>query len=338
MKRVGQLMPRMVDADNLRRAFRLAVRGKRQRPEVRAYARDLAGNLARMREQLLRDEFPFGGYMSFTIWDPKQRTIHAPGFEERIAHHAIMNVCEPIFDRHAIADTYACRRGKGRLAAIRRAESFCASRTWFLKMDIRRYFPSIDHEVLLACLSNKIKDPDLLRMFRRIVAEYYTEPGRGLPIGALTSQHFANFYLAPLDRFAKEHLRFDAFVRYMDDFVIWSDDKSRLKRALQAIRQFLADRLRLELKPVPFINRTAHGMDFLGYRLYPGRTCLTKRNRLRLRRRLGRYATAWETGELSDRALQERLTALTAFVDGTGSPTERKRVFDEGNKGGVQAA
>ena len=145
-------MPRIVDADNLRRAFWRAARGKWDRPEVREYARGLAGNLSRMREQLLRDEFAFGRYVSFTIWDPKERTIHAPCLEERVAHHALMNVCEPIFDRHAIDDTYACRQGKGRLAAIRRAETFCGTRPWFLKMDIRRYFPNIDHEVLLGLL------------------------------------------------------------------------------------------------------------------------------------------------------------------------------------------
>ncbi len=159
-----------------------------------------------MRDQLLRDEFAFGRYVTFTIWDPKQRTIHAPCLEERVAHHALMNVCEPIFDRHAIDDTYACRRGKGRLAAIRRAESFCRTRAWFLKMDIRRYFPSVDDQVLLGLLEHNFKDADLLRLFRRIVSNHQTEPGRGLPIGALTSQHFANYYLAGLDRFVKEEL------------------------------------------------------------------------------------------------------------------------------------
>jgi hypothetical protein len=327
-------MPRICHRDNLCLAFWRAARGKWQRGHVRDFAYNLERNLRRMGAQLLRGDFPFGRYVSFQIWDPKQRTIHAPCFQERVAHHALMNLCEPIFDRLAIHDTFACRRGKGRLAAIRRAESFCRSRAWFLKMDVRSYFPSVDHRILLQQLERKFKDIGLVRLFQRILSSYCTGPGRGLPIGALTSQHFANFHLAALDRFIKQQLRLRAYVRYMDDFVAWSEDKQALKQAVVEIRAFLDEKLRLEFKPTPFINRTRLGMDFLGYRIFPSHTRLTRRNTRRLSHRYRGYRHRLETGDITERDYQQRVTALVAFIDGTRSRADRRRVFSE-TKGGV---
>ncbi len=139
-----------------------------------------------------------------------------------------MNLCEPIFERRSIYDSYACRKGKGRLAAIDRAREFCRRNRFFLKMDIRRYFDSVNHEVLRSLLRRMFKDERLLQLFKQIIESYETTPGTGIPIGNLTSQHFANSYLGSLDRFIKEELRCRHFVRYMDDFVVWSDDRAWL--------------------------------------------------------------------------------------------------------------
>jgi RNA-directed DNA polymerase len=177
-----------------------------------------------------------------------------------------MNVCEPVLERAAIFDSYACRRGKGRLLAVARAQAFAQRHRWFLKLDIRKYFDSIHQETLRGLLLRKFKDPVLLGLFDRILASYQTTGGRGLPIGNLTSQHFANYYLAPLDRFLKEDLQRDAYLRYMDDFVVWGGSGRELREVCDRVRAFLMVELKLDLKGNAAINRTAFGMDFLGFR------------------------------------------------------------------------
>jgi len=213
-------MAKIADAENLRLAFWKAAKGKRGKADCVAFRERLDENLAALRAELLEGDVPVGNYHYFTVHDPKERLICAASFRERVLHHAVMNVCEPALERAAVFDSYACRKGKGRLLAVERAQGYARTHGWFLKMDIRKYFDSIDHETLRALLGRKFKDPELLRLVDRILASYQTAPGRGLPIGNLTSQHFANFYLAPLDRFLKEELRRGAYVRYMDDFVV----------------------------------------------------------------------------------------------------------------------
>ncbi len=177
---------------------------------------------------------------------------------ERVLQHALMNVCEPLFDKWLVFDTYASRKGKGQFAAVQRVRQFAGRHAWFLKCDFRKYFDSIPHEGIRRMLRRKFKDVRLLSWFDRILGSYETASDRGLPIGNLTSQHFANLYLDPLDRL------FHPYVRYMDDFVFWGDDKASLLRIRDGVRAFVRDTLSLELKGEPFLNRTSHGMDFLG--------------------------------------------------------------------------
>ena len=178
MKRIANLFERIIDRDNLRLAVSKAVRGKRGRPEVIAFLHNLDGRLAEMAEQLHAGTFPLGRYRQFLLFDPKERIISAPCFAERVLHHAVMNVCEPAFERWLIADTFACRTGKGRLAALERARSFCRRFPFYLKLDIRKYFDSVPHDLLLARLGRLFKDRrlmELLQTDRRLV------PGRARP-------------------------------------------------------------------------------------------------------------------------------------------------------------
>ena len=220
MTRMGNLMEKILARDNLRLAYAKAVRGKRGKTDARAFGAALEDNLQQMSNQVRDGTFPLGVCHQFTIYDPKQRLITAPCFRERVLHHAIMNVCEPVFERWLIHDTYACRAGKGRVAALQRAQHFARRNPFFLNMDIRKYFDSIPHQRLYEKLCRLFKDSALLELFRQIL-DSHSSSQRGLPIGSLTSQHFANFYLGHLDRFVKEHLRVRGYVRYMDDFVIW---------------------------------------------------------------------------------------------------------------------
>ena len=240
--------------------------------------------------------------------------ICAASFRERVLHHALMNVCEPVLERAAIFDSYACRKGKGQLAAVRRAEGYARQYGWFLKMDIRKYFDSVDKEVMLALLARKFKDAAVLDLFAQILASYETAPGRGLPIGNLTSQHFANVYLAPLDRFIKERLGRRAYVRYMDDFVVWGQSGVELRAVQREVAAFLAAELRLDLKANVAVNNTASGMDFLGYRIFPRELRLARRSKLRFARKFRRYERAWAEGRWSERQLQQRMQALVAFT------------------------
>ncbi|MBR1608920.1 MAG: group II intron reverse transcriptase domain-containing protein [Kiritimatiellae bacterium] len=275
MKRAGNLFEAVVDRDNLLLAFSKASRGKADRPDRGAFAANLLDEIEALRAGLLDGTYPVGNYVQFTIRDPKERVITAAPFRERVLQHALMNVCEPLFDKWMIFDTYASRRGKGQLAAVRRAREFAGRHAWFLKCDFRKYFDSIPHEGLRRMFRRKLKDARLAGWFDRILDTYETAPGRGLPIGNLASQHFANLYLDGLDR------KWRPYVRYMDDFVVWADDRETLRRIRDEAKRYAADELDLAIKEEPIINRTAHGMDFLGMRVFPGSVRLSRASRRR---------------------------------------------------------
>jgi RNA-directed DNA polymerase len=314
MKRHGQLMDAIADPGNLRLAFWKAAKSKRAKADCRAFQENLDENIATLREELLSGSVVIGEYHTFTIHDPKERTICAASFRERVLHHAVMNVCEPVLERAAIFDSYACRKGMGAQAAVRRAASYSRQHSWFLKMDIRKYFDSIDQGVLRGLLRRKFKDAGVLDLFDRILASYKTAPGRGLPIGNLTSQHFANFYLAPLDRFIKEELQRRCYVRYMDDFVIWGETAAEMRAVWVKVEDFLRTELKLDLKSNVVLSRTERGMDFLGYRIFPDDLRLARRSKRRFASKFRAYEREHEEGVWTELELQQRMTALIAFT------------------------
>jgi hypothetical protein len=339
MKRTGNLFERIVERDNLRLAFLKALRGKRDRRDAQRFAQRLDQNLEEMAEQLRAGSFPLGRYQQFIIHDPKERIITGPCFAERVLHHGIMNVCEPILDRWLIDDTFACRTGRGRVAALQRAQSFARRFPYFLKLDVRKYFDSIPHDRLLGRLARRFEDPRLLGLLGGIVRAFRGSLGRGLPIGSLTSQHFANCYLGGLDRLIKEELRIRGYVRYMDDLALWSDARSCLRSTLATVEAYLRDELGLEPKPSPYLNRTAHGMDFLGCRLYRHHLALSRPSRRRFRQKLTRLERSFAAGFIDAAQLQQRATALVAFARGAGvsSWRFRTRVLQELAVGGPRA-
>ncbi|MCX6879307.1 MAG: reverse transcriptase/maturase family protein [Verrucomicrobia bacterium] len=314
MKRAGNLLGRITAPENLRLAFWKAAKGKWSRPATREFSRRLEAEVARLASGLADGSFPFGAYRSFRVFDPKERWIHAAAFPERVAHHAIMNLCEPVFERAAVFDSFACRKGKGQVAAGERARRHARWFPWFLKMDVRKYFDSIPHARLLDLLERLFKDPALLDLFRKIVGSYETHPGHGLPIGSLTSQYFANHFLTGLDRFARETLRAPGYVRYMDDFALWHPDKGFLKEARDRIIDWLAAERGLVVKPEPLLNRTERGMDFLGLRIFPNTVRLNHRSKIRFLRRLRALEGMESAGLISEAELQCRATCLVAFT------------------------
>ena len=332
MKRVGYLFDAVIESENLRLAFWKASRGKRGRADQRAYASNLSEEMTRLRQGLLSGDFPVGQFTRFMIYDPKEREICAAAFPERVLHHALMNVCEPHFEKGLVFDTYACRKEKGQFKAVGRAQGFAQKNAWFLKADVRKFFDSISHKVLRTLLRRKFKDERLLFWFDRIIDSYSTAPERGLPIGNLTSQYFANLYLDPLDRFVKEELRIKGYVRYMDDFAIWGNDKGVLKTVRSSVVDFVSDRLDLQLKYEPYLNRTSKGMDFLGMRVFPAAVRLNRRSRKRFEQKVRRYERLLFLGEFSEVDFQDRVTALTAFVQQADSLEFRRSFFRERTK------
>lgn len=312
MKRRGHLMPGILARDNLLLAFQRAERGLRRKEEARRYAAELDANLRFLRDGLATGSFPFGHYRRFYVSDPKRRLIHAPAFGERVAQHAIFNRCEPILDRRLLHDVHACRKGKGTSAALRRAQTFSRRHEWWLRLDVRKFFDSVSHDLLLEQLGRVFKDRRLLGLFAAIVDGYHASPGRGLPIGGLASQHFANFHLADLDRLLKERLRIPGYVRYMDDFVLWADQPKDLLRARRAVREWLAPR-GLSLKRLAQPVRVSEGMDFLGHKVRPERMELTRRGRTRFVRKARLLRRLWDEGACSDLRLQQGHAALCAY-------------------------
>jgi RNA-directed DNA polymerase len=353
MKRAGDLYGPIAEPENLRQAFLKAIRGKRGKAEVIVYTANLDRNLRLLRDQLLAGEVDVGHYHFFTVHEPKERLICAASFPERVLHHAIMNVCEPVLERYAIHDSYACRAGKGMHAAVLRAREFTRRYPWYLKLDIRKYFDSIPHAPLLRLLERRIKDKAVLRLITVIVGTHdaagmdgaeavppggespdgaeavppasgwvegrppcrpIVTTGRGLPIGNLLSQHLANLYLGHFDHWVKETLQVRGYVRYMDDVVLWANEPSELKAHLRTLRAFLESELKLELKNNIQLNRCVRGLPFLGYRVFANRLTLGPKARRRFARRLRGYEQAYRQGHWSEADLQRHVEALLAYV------------------------
>jgi RNA-directed DNA polymerase len=330
MKKVKRLWEDVITLDNVQRAYVNARRGKRHRPDVIAYAAHLKDELSALQEQLYRGRVKVGDYHFFKIFDPKEPRICASPFRERVLHHALMNVCEPVFERFLIHDTYACRRGKGRLAAIAKAKQHVRRYGWYAKMDVRHYFETLPHAGLKERLRRLFADGKVLAMLEQIIRSYATEPGRGLPIGNLTSQHFANFYLGYLDRYVKETLKVKPYLRYMDDFVLWADSRAEVVALAADAERFVSHELDLQLKPV-VINRTTHGMDFLGFRLFPDRTKLTARNKQRFIRRTRELCSPEDHAKYGEDGIAQRLTAWCAFLEQADTLELRRKVFSRAN-------
>ena len=314
MRRSSVTPEDVADWDNLSRAAHRASLGKRHRREVWDYLSHLDTNLAQLRHGIVDGTVEVGRATSFHIRDPKPRVIHAPCFRERVLHHALMNRVGPVLERSLVDDTFACCKGRGTLAAVHRCQQHVRRFLWYAKMDVRQYFASIDHGVLKQRLARKFKSRRLLQLFGRIIDAHSNGPGHGLPIGSLTSQCFANFYLGGLDRFLLEDCRVRGIVRYMDDFIFWGDSRREVAVVERASREFLFESLRLTAKPDQQINRSSSGVTLCGFRIFPGtiRLAASRRRRFRLVKR--RWERAWLEGRIDARQLQRGYDAARAIV------------------------
>ncbi|NIP68963.1 MAG: RNA-dependent DNA polymerase, partial [Planctomycetales bacterium] len=303
---------------NLYWAFRKARQGKRSRPDVAAFEFNLELELPRLQEELADESYRPGPYRHFTRYERKPRRISAAPFHDRVAHHALCNVIEPIWEARFVHDSYACRVGKGTHAALDRCTYFARRHRYVLGGDIVQFFPSVDHTILYDLLARRIACPPTLRLIQRIIAsgagihdegwEMQWFPGddllaatrpRGLPIGNQTSQFWANVYLHELDKFVKQTLRCPAYLRYCDDFLLFADDKPTLHRWRREIEAFLVS-LRLRLHPrKSTVYPVTNGIPFLGFLVFPDHRRLRRDNGVYFERRLRRLFAGYAVGAVS---------------------------------------
>jgi retron-type reverse transcriptase len=303
MKRHGYLYEPIISFDNLLRAAHNAERGKRFKRSTLKFNHNLEAELIVLQTELTHQTYQPGPYRTFEIYEPKPRYIAAAPFRDRVVHHALCQILMPLLDRGFIPDTYANRTGKGTHRALKRFTHFACRHRYILQCDIRRYFPSIDHTILKARLRQHIKCPRTLWLIDTLIDsgsdlpssqsdEIHYFPGdgllrplrpKGLPIGNLTSQFFANLYLSQFDHLVYETLKPAGYLRYVDDFALFGNDRSALLESRSAIETYLTQ-LRLQIHPIKSqLFETQHGANFLGFRIFPVRGSRPPKPYIRLR-------------------------------------------------------
>jgi len=332
VKRVGNLFQKIISLDNLFLATKLASRGnKKYKPHIARFLFYLERELLQLHEELQSSRYMPGPYRVFTIFDPKKRLISVAPFRDRVVYHAMCNHIGPILDRSMIPDSYACRKGKGMHRALKRAKFFIQKNAYFLKIDIAQFFPSVDHNKIKFLLSRKIKDPRVLDLISKIVDNvppHYSQ-GKGLPIGNLTSQHFANYFLTPLDHHIKENLRIKAYLRYMDDLLLAAKEKVILWKAYQEIDLFLRESLGLYINfPATHLAPVSQGAPFLGFKIYPEKMLLQKKNWKRFKDRYLQRARQWKQGEISSEKLVQSIASMEGFLAIGNTYRLRKKFFE----------
>ena len=285
MKTYNNLFEEICSFQNLHQAYLKARKCKRYRNEILKFSYNLEANLTDLQKELSNQTYQHGSYREFTVCDLKKRQIKAPCFRDRVVHHALCNIIEPIFDKGFIYSSFACRKEKGTHKAIKRLKKFIKSvqsksfpKTYCLKCDISKYFDSIDHKILFSLVKRKIRDKKVLWLIKKILSSSYKEICIGIPIGNLTSQLFANIYLNELDQFIKHGLRIKYYIRYMDDFLVLNYTKRDICQTKEKIQNFLQDKLELELHPKKAdISPREKSIHFLGYQIFSNYLLLRKK-------------------------------------------------------------
>lgn len=288
MKRIGNIFQKIVSIENLELADIIARKGKSGQYGIKIHDRNKEANILKLHQDLLSGSFRTSSYVTFKVYEPKEREVYRlPYYPDRIVHHAIMNVVEPVFVANFTADTYSCIKQRGIHAAVRKVMAALRDQgntTYCLKLDVRKFYPSIDHDVLKAMLRRKFKDRQLLNLLDEII-----DSAVGLPIGNYLSQYFANFYLSGLDHWLKEEKRVRYYFRYADDLVVLSGSKEYLHNLRREIDQYLSS-IKLQMKGNYQVFPTqARGLDFVGYRFYHTHVLLRKSIKKNFARAIARH-------------------------------------------------
>lgn len=346
MKRYGNLFEKITSFDTILSATKKARRGKRFKASTLLFEHNLEKNILEIRNVLRNKTWSPGNYHDFHIYEPKKRLISAAPYFDRIIHHALISIIEPLMVKSFIYDSYSCIKGKGTHKAVSRFKEFMRRNAFVLKCDIKRYFPSIDHLILFEKIADKIKCKDTLWLVEKIIGsrseknerlDYFDGDDlftplhrkRGLPIGNLTSQFLSNLYLNDFDHFVKETLRAEFYIRYCDDFVIFGNSKQQLHSLKKDIAAYLAT-LRLKLNETKSrIYRVTDGVDFLGYRIFPDHSLVRKSIVKRYRKKLSRNLQKYYAGSVELSKITLSMHSWIGHIQHADSFRLRQSVFKE---------
>ncbi|MBI2031478.1 MAG: RNA-dependent DNA polymerase [Candidatus Levybacteria bacterium] len=312
----------LISIENLFQAWNEFVKGKRKKKDVQEFHLNLEDNLFELHRKLKSKTYKHGDYEDFYINDPKRRHIHKAKVTDRIVHHLLYKYLYSVFDKTFIYDSYSCRLSKGTHRGVKRLENFAGEvsknytgECWALKLDIRKFFASVDHKILLRLLKEKIKDRNVLKLLEHVITSFNKEEGRGIPLGNLTSQIFANIYLNELDQFVKHKLRVKYYIRYADDFIIISNTKESLFQYLHIIKEFLLNNLNLELHQQKIIFRKlSWGIDFLGYIVLPYYLLPRTKTKRRILNKVKIKIKVHRSGKISDFSLNQTVQSYLGVL------------------------
>lgn len=337
---VHNLYLQIISLNNLFTAWREFKVGKEKKIDVIMFGLNLENNIFALHNELIKLSYQHSHYISFKICDPKPRHIHKASVRDRVLHHAIVRIIEPIFNNGFIFDSYSSRKNKGSHKAIKKCQQLAwrlsknnTKTIWFLKCDISKFFNSVNHEILLKFISLRIQDKNLLELLEKIIQSYQTRNNNsgnyGIPLGNLTSQLFSNIYLNPLDQFIKRKLSEKCYVRYADDFVILSYDKTHLENLIPKLREFLKKELKLLLHSKKIlIRRWNQGIDFLGYELFPHHIVLRTKTKRRILRKIKNNCELYTHGSISSQAFQQSLQSYLGIVKHCRGNGVRRKIFE----------
>ncbi len=347
MKTYKNLYTKLCSTENIIEAYEKARKGKAKKLAVLEFEEKTLENLQTLQKELINLTYEPKPLKRFIVRDPKTRTIHASAFRDRIVHHVLVNILEPIFEKIFIHDSYASRKDKGAHIAITRFDKFKRKvsqnglvvrgknntsnniQGYVFKADIYHYFDNVNHETLINIIKSKFKDEKITWIIRKILNNFKTESeGKGMPLGNYTSQFFANVYLNKLDYFVKHELKAKYYIRYVDDFVILHRNKKRLEYFRKHIVEFLNE-IKLKLHPNKSdIIPLQKGITFLGYRIFYNYKLLRKRNRDHFTNKLEKYIKFYKEDILSDKDLINRLEGWFGYAQWANTYSFRKRIVE----------
>ncbi len=321
--------------DGLFLAWNEFKKGKERKLDVQNFFLDLEANIISLFRRIKSGIYKHSSYISFFICDPKLRNIHKAEVTDRVLHHSVVKHIEPLFEKSFIFDSYSSRDDKGTHGAVKRLKKFCLILTrnktrtvWALKCDVKKFFDSIDHEILLSLVKEKIKDERLMIIIEEIIRSYNKKSGKGIPLGNLTSQLFSNVYLNKFDHFVKRELRVKFYIRYADDFVILSQEKEYLEGIVLQINNFLEEKLKLHLHPDKISIRKIHkGIDFLGAVVFPTHTILRTKTKKRMLRKIKARKKELRAGLIDRKTFSQSLQSYFGMLKHCRGRGIRKEIY-----------
>ncbi len=329
----------LITVENLFQAWSEFRKSKKKRPDLQVFERNLEDNLFDLYSSLKNKTYKHGGYESFYVNDPKRRHIHKASVADRVIHHLLYKYLYDVFDKTFIYDSYSCRLNKGTHKGVKRLEYFTRkvsynyTRDCFaLKLDVKKFFANVNHEILFELLKKKIKDKDILWLLSEVIESFRSEEMdlafqglalegcKGIPLGNLTSQIFANIYLNELDQFVKQRLKVKYYIRYADDFLILESDKRQVYQYIGILERFLKDKIRLEFHPDKIIIRKlSWGIDFLGYVILPHYILPRTKTKRRIFRKLNKKIYDFKKGDISEYSLNQTIQSYLGYLSHSNS-------------------